>query len=106
MDYNLAKQLKDAGFPQMGKSERGDWYFLHKLGEWKQYWTNLNDYPEGTYAPSLEELIAACGHVDLQVRTNKSKAAQIGKKAMTVIHGIGKTPTEAVANLYLALHKK
>lgn len=89
MNYELAKKLKDAGFPipihgQVMESEKE------------------------TYYPTLEELIEECGNhfISLEKFGHKFKANayiendRIGDQ----LHVNGETPSEAVANLYLALH--
>ena len=50
MKYELAKALKDAGFPQSGK------------GTWTYHPDNLvTRYSDRVYDPTLSELIDACG---------------------------------------------
>lgn len=95
--YELAKQLKDAGFPQLATYEG--------KGE---HWAPSNK-PDICYFPTLSELIEACGdefsslyrHGDLgswQATGYKLKEdVQYGKD------GEGFTPEEAVAKLWLAL---
>lgn len=99
MNYELAKQLKDAGFP------------LKKLEvEVKREPVIVNR--ESIYFPTLSELIKACGKDFEQLIYNpinsiwaagsypKSKEETIGEG------GFGKTPEEAVAKLYIELNKK
>lgn len=90
MNYELGKKLKDAGFPSenfCGNENHG---------------MCSPDYPCN---PSLSELIEACGDESILILT-------IGKAMTSVVHGVkglvcnGKTPKEAVANLWLALHTK
>ncbi len=50
MDYELAKRLMDAGFPQTGKGS-----LIGSLN--KLFWRSGNR----VYVPTLEELIEACG---------------------------------------------
>ena len=50
MNYDLAKQLRDAGFPQGGN---GKWIGPPDKIVWRS--------GDRAYAPTLEELIAACG---------------------------------------------
>jgi hypothetical protein len=83
MNYELAKQLKDKGFP---KDIRFNRLFGH-------VWN----------PPTLSELIKACGYVDLVVRNNHSRASQI-VGSMDIATEVGSTPEEAVARLWLALH--
>ncbi len=88
MNYELAKKLKDAGFPEM---------------EWRieQF---LKHGP--AKLPTLSELIEACGDSlgDL-TRTDSgwmTNCENIGNNPQTE----GSTPEEAVANLWLELNKK
>ncbi len=90
IEYELAKKLKDAGFPQDG-------YF---------------DYEFDLARPTLSELIEACGdrfhsllryvpqvdEIDLIWRAYGYDDDQITAR--------GKIPEEAVANLWLELNKK
>jgi len=56
MNYELAKQLKDAGFPQVGRA----WLCAHGY-----HYDGIAEAAlctdERFYAPTLEELIEACG---------------------------------------------
>lgn len=104
MNYELAKQLKDAGFRQTGYSP----FSVCQHSE---------THPEGhmivpeckhCYIPTLEELIEACMsslHVfKLEETANgKWKAKAYGSKLGWFK---GSTPTEAVARLWLALNPK
>ena len=96
MKYELAKELKEAGFPQKN-------YKIEK------------DTEELCYIPSLEELIEACekhprGFCFLRKIDNDWYAQDGNMRGMD--NGWdgkiakGKTPTEAVAHLWLALNKK
>jgi hypothetical protein len=87
MNYELAKSLRDAGFPEMG------------------------GWVDGA-TPTLEELIEAIiqGHAggNFHIRNGKYsdgvwKAEVFGSNRRI---GIGSTPTEAVARLWLALQTK
>jgi hypothetical protein len=95
MDYELAKQLKDAGFPQK------EFSFAYPFsGKWPGDIAPVK-YP---YNAPLEELIQACEDkiVGLQQAPDKTWVA-FGK--MGEVNGQqGSTPTEAVARLWLALH--
>jgi hypothetical protein len=93
MNYELAKELEEAGFQQGGE---GSWTFPpEKL---------VSRQADRVYIPTLSELIEACGNVDLEVRTGHSCAGQLVK--MDIVKGQGSTPEEAVARLWLALNKK
>ncbi len=95
MDYALAKQLKDAGFP---------WSENDSCGHC--------GYSNGSNAPTLSELIEACGDGLTKI------ARQInGWEVYGVIWGdgkfitdepritVGQTLEEAIAKLWLALNK-
>jgi hypothetical protein len=87
MNYELAKKLKDAGFPQQPVP------FLPLA----------NNSPETmdllTY-PTLEELIEACGEgFTTLIRSFEGEVWLADGEE-------GKTAIEAVANLWLELHKK
>ncbi len=100
--YELAKQIKDAGFPM--KTRLLD---VAPEGTYENW--SLIEIPDMSNLPTLSELIEACGD-------GFSGLVLIPKKL--VIHHRGKrwriqfrsehysTPEEAVANLYLELNKK
>lgn len=111
MDYQLAKELKEAGFPQ--KFKCGSWYYSHD-GEVMGYITrvlgNMDDVHEDDgdiVKPTLSELIDACGDEFIALSklgdlwwcaTDGSPVRMMGIK--------GQTPEEAVARLWLALNQK
>jgi hypothetical protein len=94
MNYELAKQLKEAGFKQHGDNQDG----------------YAND---GGYEPTLSELIEACGGIlvwgckDHNYYASKQFCPTEHKKLEDVIEANteGKTPEEAVAKLWLELNK-
>ena len=101
--YELAKKLRDAGFKQEGRgeliSERGAYYDF---------------YPEkNVYCPTFSELIEACGDKFEYLNRVHGGGWVAGTKD-TPLEGTldtsnyesGKTPEEAVANLWLELNKK
>jgi len=92
VDYELAKSLMDAGFPQIGKGS--------SIGSPDKLVWRISDR---VYVPTLEELIGACGenfgsldkqHGGWLARTNGDQ------------HCVAETPAEAVARLWLALQKQ
>jgi hypothetical protein len=105
MDYELAKQLKDAGFPQNGNGEHKDLgYFIadrnYQAGE---------DIPVNTpyYVPTLSELIEACKGTIIKLWILKDGQAGVqleGESLDDVIYY--SSPEEAVAKLWLALNAK
>lgn len=105
--YELAKQLKDAGFPQE-KSDYG-YYKHHERGIEIEH----GDSATGEFLcdyPTLSELIEACVNINpaftvsttfgpLGWGNEKFEATALGVDTVT-----GSTPEEAVAKLYLELY--
>ena len=93
MTYELAKKIKDAGFKQYTNDIDADI---------KSWWT-----PDGdVIVPTLSELIMACGDGEFQLKRTKMWHAVIQKGDVqnhNWSHAL--TPEEAVANLWLELHK-
>jgi hypothetical protein len=95
IDYKLANELKQAGFPQGGK---GRWLVNP---EWIVART-----ADRAYAPTLEELIEACSeHFAWLGRSVRGGVwtAQDFNHADKKSRGQGTNPVEAVARLWLAL---
>jgi hypothetical protein len=87
MDYELAKQLKEAGYPIK-----------------KQLITRYN---RDIAAPTLEELIEACGdRFGALIRHGNWEARSDWSEQDRGISATGSTAIEAVARLWLALHSK
>ena len=104
MKYELAKQLKEAGFPQ---GCTGNGYFVDNQGvEYKggEHWKQFN------YVPTLSELIEACGEYFYSLR--RDYRADNGKPffwaeingGVTFDGVASKTPEEAVARLFICLN--
>jgi len=112
VDYKLAKQLKDVGFPQ--DLDRDPVWCREK---------KTQDQPPFLLLPTLSELIDACQKIkedfglnvthhpseEFMARGYKDLANKViwhatddGYETNTE----GKTPSEAVAKLYIALNKK
>jgi hypothetical protein len=102
MNYELAKELKDAGFPQITTPEP------------------TFDFPTSVYVPTLEELIESCGD---SVLMWEEKGSWRAVKYLVIANtcapfyewavedefnelGLQKTPSEAVAKLWLCLNQK
>lgn len=121
MDYSLALELKNAGYPQDWKKvsifydkEGTIWTVgdCETLVEWK-------DNPDGneyTYAPTLDELVETCGvllHGMEKVLHYSVDDVDMGDGWLALPYPLdyakgvfGSTPKIAVANLWLALNKK
>lgn len=111
IDYELAKELKDNGFPQRGKNFEA--YYLN-AGEYTgaivdatMYINETDDYWEAKLIiiPTLSELIDACGNdfCCLDRFEDDTFGAYIRNDIGT--NGLGSTPEEAVAKLWLVLNK-
>jgi hypothetical protein len=92
VDYELAKSLMDAGFPQIGKGS--------SIGSPDKLVWRISDR---VYVPTLEDLIGACGenfgsldkrHDGWLARANGDQGCFAG------------TPAETVARLWLTLQKR
>ncbi len=109
MTYELAKQLKDAGFSQKISYKVKEFPYIH--GE--------NELPGefGAYNPPLSELIEACGGEFEELSGRYSNEKVHGCKWLATgieqepwnpksnASGKGSTPEEAVAKLWLELNK-
>lgn len=85
MNYELAKQLRLAGFSQKGSGDR------------------LREVPDFEYskAVSIEELIEACGFQIYELQHKGTIWDAIGENCHVAQCS---TPTEAIARLWLALN--
>jgi hypothetical protein len=89
--YDLAKELEGAGFPQAGK------------GEWVGCPQNLVlRAADRVYAPTLSELIKACGPSFSTLTHGESWQASNGWG----ISEFGDSPEDAVARLWLAVNHR
>lgn len=104
MTYELAKELKDAGFPQTGK---GNFYG----GDGSALGGTTIDV---VYKPTLSELIEACvdfprhqislyGRNDDRWEATRVRLDMTDYPQLASITKYGVTPEEAVANLWLTL---
>jgi hypothetical protein len=92
VDYELAKSLMDAGFPQIGKGSL--------IGSPKKLVWRSGDR---VYVPTLEEPIEACGkNFDSLDKRHDGWLAHASYDQSS----FGETPVEAVARLWLALQKQ
>lgn len=92
MNYDLAKELKETGFPiPKGTDE-----------EWDSY---------DRMHPTLSELIEACGECFVVLKAVHDMNQWIASDALydsgkLGLIGIGSSPESAVANLWLVLNRK
>ena len=114
MKQKLAKQLKEAGFTQ--RKWKYAFYYVkglkNKAGEDMivLYCDLYNFKGEKVYFPTLSELIEACGEDNKPTirpwNIFEWQASVPHKTLRKITQGVGKTPEEAVANLWLELNKK
>lgn len=99
MDYELCKELKTVGFPFKSWSDTPS----------EQVVWDDTEIPISA-EPTLSELIEACGDIfggvhRLQIDGWIAFIFDI-EDSTRQVEAKGKTPSEAVARLYIALHKK
>jgi hypothetical protein len=94
MNYELAKQLADAGFPQGGK---GSWVLPPDQ--------LVSRRTDRVYVPTLSELIEACGK-ELKALHQLFEQEDKWMAQGWVQAFFGPTPDVAVACLFIALNKK
>lgn len=101
MNYELARRLQDAGLPQVQKE--GRFTAFVEQG-------NYVEAKDAIYVPTLEELIEACGKNKPTLRPwnvfEWLASVPHPDGSRQLLQGVGSTPTEAVARLWLALNKK
>lgn len=108
MNYKLAKELKDAGFPQ-----EGEFMWVDTYGK-KERWAtkNIGMYPSYSFlyiAPTLEELIDACqkflkgpnNAITIQIYEDKTYVSIGARLCMQRFPKV----IEGVAELYLELKR-
>ena len=108
MNYELAKELKETGFPQMGIITNLDIQPPKIEGSGKGRWILPENQKELVYEPNLSELIEECGLQMNRLTQNEMNDNSIIWTAINwegSISGEGKTPEESVANLWLQLNK-
>ena len=109
MSYELALKLKDAGFPQKEVISAKEAYDMSGEG------LTIGMLLEMPYLPTLSELIEACRDRFQLVgkRRTQPGTSYIWRASSNIktgkfghVNGDGKTPSEAVARLWLALNPK
>jgi hypothetical protein len=110
MNYELAKKLKEAGFPEAEMTEERELVHITER-------CVANNPAECTLIiPTLSELIEACGkrYIKIEKHYAKNPLQYISDEKIIWFEAsaddkdihTGKTPEEAVASLYLALNNK
>jgi hypothetical protein len=109
MDYDRAKKLKNAGFPQRkgidgtNTSAQIKYGFPIYVCEHGNQCEDTRWCPSSVFYPTLSELIAACGNDFFRLESMMEGWECRGRN---VQNSYGSTPEEAVANLWLELNKK
>ena len=98
MNYELAKQLKDAGWLPENSYDYFGWIEAHQTYE-------KNNGIPSLPCPTLSELIEACGDSFSSLLNNFDEWHCYGISNLQIFVK-GKTPEEAVAKLWLELNKK
>lgn len=127
MKYKLAKELKDAGFPQgclpfYCDECRKDQYNDEGIDGCDCFLDPTTKepkevFPTQSYIPHLSELIHACNNLTCLKKTAPDRGSLTARwiaeawpylmdAQTTQVKSIGDTPEEAVAKLWLELHKK
>lgn len=116
MKYELAKQLRDVGFPQLTKEffvwgppqKNEDYRNIMNIDPERGYTNLLAAGYEVIACPNLSELIKACE--DGFFKLSHYKDSDWGAEVIIDINGLvlrkGSTPEEAVAKLWLELNGK
>ncbi len=112
MNYDLAKELMEAGFPQgcLPFFCDGCKKAQHNDEGIDMCDCEVNKYTQ-TYIPTLSELIEACGECFVVLKAVHDMNQWIASDALydsgkLGLIGIGSSPESAVANLWLALNRK
>lgn len=110
MTYELAKELKDAGFPLI-KIEGGMCVGRQKVVDFNpEGIQNKDGMPNAQhfYEPTLSELIEACESFSSLTKSPRGTwyCARSKGSVEMVVGDEYSTPEEAVARLWLALNKK
>ena len=100
MNYELAKELKDAGFPQKPDG-LGRW--IDNFGQTYSAFAQANI--KDALIPTLSELIEACGDGYFKLEHTQCVWHATTGLVDGKPYGQGSTPEEAVARLWLALIK-
>ena len=105
MTYELCKQLKDAGFPQIIRIQTS---YYKNNGE-EQHPSYSVDGGDCIVNPTFSELIKECGEKFYALNFNRGfKIKWMAEGVLsddTIIGEAARTPEEAVAKLWLELNK-
>lgn len=103
MDHALAKELKEAGFPQ------GDGHYMDAAGASSlyQHRNSPHIFERDVFVPTLDELIEACSGTSFRLFISADGSAGVQLEQVSLEDVVFySTPKEAVARLWLALNRK
>ncbi len=104
MDYELALELKNAGFPQDLENQSCRCAFKEERVA-PETETFSHHIHEAVYVPTLSELISECGYTMTYLwRGSDENDERCWHAGNFSLNGSGATPEIAVAKLWLALH--
>lgn len=98
MNYDVAKELKEARFPQDGFGQWDEGFDFVEGGSIKRVGPKV-------YLPTLSELIEACGE-DFECLDRLDDERWKWAANSNSMRFVDKTPEEAVARLWLALNPR
>lgn len=104
INYDLAKRLKDAGFPFVringgDKFDRNGYFDFNPEGD-------QEIGAQHFYVPTLSDLIEACGNRFVHLKRSHDSGSWYAEAYGFGVCIFCQSPEEAVANLYLELNKK
>jgi len=109
MNYELAKKLRNRGYPQEFSNQDIGWFALNIQAE-KIHFPDLQELLNelGGSFRKMKLIVGKNGKTLWQAQCRGVKTIDKDKKPITTpdVHSEGSTATEAIAFLWLALHKK
>ena len=107
LNYKEGKELRDNKYPQGGK---GFGLFPDDLTEFPYRGDEPNVHKDVVYIPTLSELIEAVGEefnrLERDVDSDTSVVYFVAYAHELLRGSVGKTPSQAVKNLWISLNKK
>lgn len=109
LTYELAKELKDAGFPSKNPYNNHYWHngkveSYQEVDDWAENYIGVWDNAYEIF--TLSELLEACGERFYSLTYDSVVKWCCNAYPTTDYNHFGSTPEEAVARLWLALNKK
>ena len=103
MTYELAKKLKDAGWPQT--TGIGDYFYAPDGILWQKMPADAHNDEQMTACPTLSELIEACGDgLEIRIEGMTTAIKTTNTLDRELARAKGRTPEEAIIKLWLVLN--